>query len=110
MAIDEELGKMNKKDAKIIAETITNEQLERMFSNAKEGITDWKALSIINKSITKGTAWNILTKAFDVRVKNRNNAKIIMLMEFGDFIKHEFDIPKKEIKKRLVPFHQEPVF
>lgn len=47
---------MNKTDAKIIAKTITNEQILEMFNNAKNSITEWNQVSTINFGITKGTA------------------------------------------------------
>ena len=53
---------MNRPDAKKIAQYITNEQLQKMFDNAKVGIKDWTKVSIVNKGLTKGVAWNILAK------------------------------------------------
>ena len=100
---------MNRKDAKNIAEVITNEQIERMFANAKAQIKDWGSVSVVNKGMTKGTAWNILTKAFDPDKNIHLLSKQNMVREFGNFIKDEFDLPKKS-KSTITPHHQEPVF
>lgn len=56
---------MNKKKAKIIAETISNENLQIMLNNTKDKIKDWTKISSVNKSLTKGTAWNILASDVD---------------------------------------------
>jgi hypothetical protein len=100
---------MNRKNSKLIAELITNEQIARMFEKAKAGIEDWSVVSAVNKGMTKGAAWNILTKAFDVDKRTHILAKTNMVREFGDFIKDEFDLPKKT-RKKIIPHHQEPVF
>lgn len=57
---------MNKNDARKIAETITNEEIQEMFNKAKIEIRDWTKVSNVNKGMTKGVAWNILAKDFDV--------------------------------------------
>ena len=56
---------MNRKDARKIAKTITNEQIQQMFDTAKQKITDWTQVSSVNKNMTKGVGWNILAKNFD---------------------------------------------
>ena len=61
---------MNRIDARKIAETITNEQLQQMFETAKAKITDWTKVSSVNKGMTKGVSWNILAKDFDVNSKH----------------------------------------
>ena len=101
---------MNKREAKIIAETITNEQIKEMFNKAKEGIKDWTKLSAINKGMTKGTGWNILAKDFDVDVTHNILVKTNMVREFGDFLPIELRIPKKSKKDLKPPFHSEPIF
>ena len=102
---------MNKTDARKIAETITNEQLVNMFEMAKTGITDWTKRSSVNSGMTKGSAWNVLGKNFDVRREYPNIAKRNMVWEFGDFLPDEL---KPEIKRQRlpvpIPFHQEPIF
>lgn len=77
---------MNKRSARKIAETITNDQLLEMFNRAKEGITDWTKTSSVNKGMTKGAAWNILAKDFDVSAKHHILVKTNMVREFGDYL------------------------
>ena len=101
---------MNRTDAKKIAENITNEQLQEMFNAAKVGIKDWTTVSTVNKGMTKGTAWNVLAKNFDVNVTHHNLAKINMVREFGDFLTEDFKPKKKNKVDNFIPFHQEPEF
>lgn len=98
---------MKRSDARNIAETITNEQLVQMLNNAKEGITDWTKVSSVNKSFTKGVAWNILGAYFDPTIEHHILAKTNMIREFGEFLPEELK-PKKKEKPNIVPFHQEP--
>lgn len=100
---------MNRYNAKQIAEVITNEQLKLMFDTAKKQITDWEKVSIVNKSFTKGTAWNILANKFDVTKKHHILGKINMVREFGEFLPEELK-PKKKVKVYPTPIHQEPIF
>jgi len=100
---------MNRNDARKIAETITNEQLQKMFETAKAKITDWTKVSNVNKGLTKGIGWNILAKDFDVNAKHRILAKINMIREFGEFLPDELK-PKKKIKPFSPPTHQDPQF
>ena len=93
---------MNRNEARKIAETITNEQIKEMFDKAQSEIKDWAKVSSVNKGLTKGSAWNILTKAFNVDDKIHILAKTNMVREFGDFLPIELRIPKK-IKKEMKP-------
>jgi len=102
---------MNKKDSKIIAETITNEELLDMFNNAKENITDWTKVSSVNKGMTKGVSWNILAKDFDMNHKYHILAKTNMVREFGEFLPDQLKpqkINKQSSNNPLV--YQEPKF
>jgi hypothetical protein len=101
---------MNRADSKKIAQTITNEQLLEMFNNAKNGIKDWTKVSIVNKGLTKGVAWNILAKDFDVNKTHHNLAKINMVREFGEFLPKELKLEKKINRKIQNLVHQEPKF
>jgi len=106
---------MNRKDAKIIAQTISLAQLADMFKNAKAGITDWKQPSKVNKSITKGTAWNVLTQGFigesTMITSPSLMAKKNMIHEFGDFLPEEIKLVKLKPKKGDIAIvHQEPKF
>jgi len=100
---------MNKPDAKKIAQKITNEQLLEMFNNAKIGIKDWKKVSVVNKGLSKGTAWNILAKDFDVNINHHILGKINMVREFGEFLPEELKPEKKTRKKYDNPIHQDPI-
>lgn len=100
---------MNRNDARKIAETITNEQLQQMLETAKSKITDWTKVSNCNKSCTKGVAWNVLAKDFDVTANHHILAKINMVREFGEFLPDDLKPPKK-IRNNQPPIHQNPQF
>ena len=101
---------MNRKDAKTIAGTITNEQLSLMFENAKSSIKDWTLTSNINQILTKGTAWNILASNFDLTYSYHILAKINMIREFGEFLPKELKVNKTKGKTTVKPVHQDPKF
>lgn len=102
---------MNKRDAKIIALTITNEELAEMFDTAKRFITNWTEVSSVNKGMTKGTAWNILAYEFDVKVNYAEMAKVNMIREFGEYLPKHLKIPKPQKSPRDIKLvHQEPKF
>jgi hypothetical protein len=100
---------MNRSAARKIAETITNEQLQQMFETAKAKITDWTKVSNCNLGLTKGVAWNILAKNFDVTQSYHILAKTNMVREFGEFLPNELK-PKKKERQVQQPSHQEPQF
>lgn len=100
---------MNRNDAKKIAQTITNQQLQQMFNTAQAKITDWRKTSIVNKGMTKGVAWNILAKDFDVTANHSILYKTNMVREFGEFLPEDLKPKKKQGRiYRLV--HQDPEF
>lgn len=96
---------MNRNEARKIAETITNEQLQAMFNTAKEMITDWTKVSDVNLGLTKGTSWNILAEDFDVNERYHIMEKTNMVREFGEFLPKEL-----KPKKIFTPTHQAPRF
>jgi len=100
---------MNISEAKRLALLLSNEELLSMFDNAKSKITDWTKVSRVNKGMTKGTAWNILAKDFDIEKKYHNLAKVNMIREFGDFLPN-YEKPGKKIKTIINVVHQEPKF
>lgn len=101
---------MTRAEARKLAETITNEQINQMFDKAKVEIKDWTVVSKCNKGLTKGIAWNILAKDFDVEKTHHIMAKTNMVREFGDYLPEELK-PKKKAKPFLPPpAHQEPIF
>lgn len=101
---------MNKKVARKIAETISNEQIQQMFDTAKAKITDWTKTSLVNKGMTKGVAWNILAKDFDLHAEHHILGKTNMVREFGEFLPNELKPDKKERRKSAPPTHHDPIF
>ena len=104
---------MNKSTAKQIAETITNEQLLVMFTNAKNSIKDWNKVSIVNKGMTKGTAWNILAKDFDINKTYHILAKTNMVREFGDYLPIKIEMSSlygNVTNNTFNPIHMDPDF
>tara|TARA_B100000809_G_C15103966_1_gene518005 strand:+ start:820 stop:1128 length:309 start_codon:yes stop_codon:yes gene_type:complete len=102
---------MNRAHAKIIAETITYEQLVAMFDSAKVNVKDWKAVSAVNKGMTKGFSWNILKKGLTPNIMTQKLAIKNMIWEFGDHLPENLKI-KNVCKKQgqLDVVHQDPVF
>ena len=99
---------MNRYEAKNIAETIKTTDLIQMFVNAQNNIKDWQQVSNINPIMTKGTAFNILTKC-KITDDTHILAKINMIREFGEFLPNYEK--KVKVKKELpTPVHQEPIF
>jgi hypothetical protein len=101
---------MRRSDAKNIADTISNDDLMKMVENAKNSITDWTEISICNKSLTKGTAWNILCKDFTSTAYVHKLGKINMIREFGKYLPENLKPPKKTKYINPNPIHQEPIF
>lgn len=102
---------MNKTDAKLIAETITYDQLVTMFNNAKSGIKDWSAVSDVNKGITKGVSWNILHGGLSEDLRLRGLGVKNMIWEFGDYLEDGLKPVKKTKAKRVIKVHHEdPIF
>ena len=101
---------MNKKYARELAETITNAEIADMFDNAKKSITDWEQTAIVNKGITKGTVWNILTRGFNRVGDNHVLVKTNIVREFGDYLPEHLKQKPKQKVAGIKPVHQEPVF
>jgi hypothetical protein len=97
---------MNRNEAKKLAETVSVEDLKQMFINAKNGIKDWTKVSTVNKGLTKGTAFNILSVG-TLDEKTHIIAKRNMLREFGEFLPG-YVKPVKPKKIVNQPTHQEP--
>lgn len=104
---------MNKNEARELAEKITEAEMTEIFENAKVGIKDWTKVSRINKSLTIGTAWNILYVAFKEVEFSRNHAigKRNMIFEFQNFLPKHLILEKKVKNKPDVKIqHQNPIF
>lgn len=102
---------MNNTDAKKISETITNEQIADMLNEAKNHIEDWREVSSVNKAMTKGYAWNILAKDFNVNVRPHPMHRKNLVWEFGDYLPESLK-PKKAQRYKYggVINHQDPIF
>lgn len=104
---------MNKNEARELADLITEAEMTQMFENSKVGIKDWTKVSRINKSMSIGTAWNILYGAFKEIEFSQNHGigKRNMIFEFQDFLPKHL-IPEKKAKKKpdVKITHQEPKF
>lgn len=101
---------MNKINAKVISDTISNEEILSMINNAQKGINDWTKRSRVNKGMTLGTSWNILAYNFDVKANHMSNYKINLIWEFGDFLPKYFKINKENKVELNLPYHEVPKF
>lgn len=104
---------MTKNQCRELANKITEADMTEMFENAKVGIKDWTKVSRINKSLTIGTAWNILYGAFKgLEFKYQDGlGKRNMIFEFQDFLPKHL-IPEKKVKNKpdVKITHQNPIF
>lgn len=105
---------MNKFQARELANKITEAEMKEMFENTKVGIKDWTKISRINKSMTRGTAWNILYGASLVETPFNlwsGLAKRNMIFEFQDFLpKHLIPAKKEKLNRSIDIIHQNPKF
>ena len=105
--------KLDKNRAKKIAETITQEQLNLMFENAKNNIKNWKEISYVNKGMTKGAAWNILKSVKVTKDDFHKMGVTNAIWEFGEFLSEEIlnKLKKeKKIESQRYIHHEEPKF
>ena len=97
---------MNRNEARKLAETVTDEEITQMFLNAQKSIKNWTEVSRVNKGLTKGTAFNILSKGgVSSHILGRTN----QVWEFGEFLPN-YQKPVKEKKPTRTPTHQVPKF
>lgn len=101
---------MTRHEAMNLAERITNVQILEMFKSAKENIKDWTKPSNVNKGLTKGTAWNVLAKDFDVNKEYKSIIKYNMIREFGRYLPPELITKRNKSSNPVNPSHQEPNF
>ncbi len=80
-----------------------------MIDKAKENIKDWTVASKVNKGLSKGVAWNILAKDFDINKHIHNIVKYNLIREYGEFLPEGFQ-PNKKPKIEIKPVHQNPIF
>lgn len=104
---------MTKHECRALADKITESEMSEMFENAKVVIKDWTKVSRINKSMSIGTAWNILYGGFTVNEFRHQSAlgKRNMIFEFQEFLPKHL-IPEKKVKNKseIKITHQNPKF
>jgi hypothetical protein len=102
---------MNKLKAKRLLNLVSNEDIKEMLFNVKYKTEDWSESSIINVSLSKGAAWNILTKDINFNEKLYHIHKLNLLREYGDYLPQrvldQLVVVKKENPKVEV-IHEEP--
>lgn len=103
---------MNRTEAKKLAEKTTYADLRQMFINAQNSITDWTPPSRVNKGMSLGAAFNILTAGFD----NHSSAyefpihsRVNMILVFGEYLPG-YKKSSKKTRPKIYVHHQEPVF
>lgn len=101
---------MTRHEAMNLADKITNEQLLQMFKSAKENIKNWTEPSKVNRGLTKGAAWNVLAKDFNVNKDHILIIKYNMIREFGKYLPDELKPMREKRTIQCNPSHQEPNF
>ena len=102
--------------AKKLAESVTNQELREMFYNAQRSLTQWggwEKVSKVNKSITKATAFNILSCGVDaddfLEQKISPITKFNMIREFGEHLPN-YQPEQTKSKPNIKIIHHEPKF
>lgn len=104
---------MNRIEAMVLSEVVTLDELKEMFRNAQNNIEDWERMSRINKGMTIGAAYNILSFEPDKysSIKDINTLGIInMIWEFGEYLPGYEKPSSKPRPDRSTVIHQEPKF
>ena len=107
---------MKKTYAKQIAEKVTNQELKEMFYNAQRSITqwgNWEKVSKINKSLSIGAAFNILSYGVDTEdflIRDLHPiVKLNMIREFGEYLPN-YQPEQTKNKPNIKITHHEPKF
>lgn len=104
---------MKRSYAKQLAEKVTNRELKEMFYNAQREIKDWEKVSKINKSMSIGSAFNILSAGVDSDdfvTKNLHPiVRFNMVREFGEYLP-DYQPEQTQIKSNIKITHHEPRF
>lgn len=98
---------MTRSEAKKLALTVSNDDLNTMFLNAYNGISNWYQQSRVNKGMTIGATFNILTKC-GLTNKTHVIAKTNMIREFGEFLPN-YKKPIRNVKTITHLYHEEPI-
>lgn len=100
---------MNRQEAKLLAETLTAEQVGETLLATQYGIKDWKAPTSLNKGLSFGYAYNLYSK-IDWTKNQGNIVKWNFLVIFGDFLPgYQKPIKAAATGTRYV-HHEEPNF
>jgi len=100
---------MDRYEAKNLAQTATPEQIEEMFRRAQSKIKDWHRRSRVNKGMTIGATFNLMTK-FNYRRDNVSVlAKTNAIWDFGEYFPGGEEL-KGKTKDLPEPYHEEPKF
>lgn len=97
---------MTRTEAKKLAEKVSVADLKFMFVNAYSKIRDWSRPSKVNKSMTIGAAFNVLSKC-GIDKNMPFIAKLNMIREFGEYLPN-YEPPVKKSKNNLNLHHEEP--
>lgn len=103
---------MTRHEAKRLAETVTLNELKQMFNTAKEKVPDWTIASRVNKGLSLGITYNILTADFEKYNSEKDIyilAKTNMIWAFGEYLPG-YNKPVRNQKQEIIPSHQEPKF
>jgi len=104
---------MNKRDAKdIVYKGVTVKYIKDILMDARSNTqTDWAKQSTINKSLSKGTVFNIMWRGFkdeedsqEITSTGMSIAATNVLREFGE-TKRE----TRRVKANITVHHEEPI-
>jgi hypothetical protein len=84
---------MNRVDARKLAEILPIQDLKFMIVNAYALVRDWSKVSQVNKGMTIGATFNLLTNGFSE--KSHPIVKTNLIREFGEYLPED----KKPIKR-----------
>lgn len=101
---------MNRHEAKKLAETVTLEDFKQMFLNAQSQIKDWTMPCRVNKGMSLGAAFNILSKNVMDRTSIKETHPIAIkncIWAFGEYLPGYEKTVKAE-RAAIVVHHEEP--
>lgn len=99
--------KIPKNYCRVLAETVTNQQIYDMLKRAKENVSNWEAPSRANKGISRGSNWNMFCKDFSVDGTYASILKYRMLEEFGEYLDEDLK-PEPRKKREIKTTHFPP--
>jgi len=99
---------MTRAEAKKLAEKVSVADLKFMFVNAYAKIRDWQKPSRVNKGMTIGTTFNVLSKG-GIDSNTHMIAKTNMIREFGEYLPN-YEPPVKKTKTNNNIHHEDPIF